>query len=197
MSRRKRGVRGFSLVEALISLSLTGLLSTLVVPEFQQFIVRSRIDGHLQMTQALMLKTRFESIKRGQPGVVLVDTASSSTLAFMDSNLNSAYDEGEALLGRLEATGGIQFAAPDSENVVEGFSVLGDEAWVSFLPDGSVQESGAFRIMDPRGNALELRVSPAATAKIRVRKWNSDLPLSEDGSHWYGDGEGGEPWTWN
>ena len=188
--------QGFSLVELLIVVSLIGLLAVISRPAIEQFIARSRIDGYTQVAGSVLRRARLEAIKRSQPAIFRVNTVSGEGVAFIDENLNDAYDGGEYVLGVLTMPKLLYYAAPAPELIVDGFDVSGDDAWVTFLSNGSVEEAGALRFMDGRGNAMELRVAPAATAKIRVRKWDDSLPVAEDGSHWYGDGEGGQPWTW-
>ena len=194
--KRRHCQRGYTLIELLIVLLLVGLLAIISRPAIEQFIARSRIDGYTQVAGSMMRRARLEAIKRSQPAVLRVNTVTGQGAAFVDANLNDVYDDGELLLGVLTMPNGLSYAAPAPELVVDGFDVSGDEAWVSFMSDGSVEQSGALRFMDGRGNCMELRVAPAATAKIRVRKWDAELPVDEDGSHWYGDGEGGRPWTW-
>jgi len=191
----RRSASGFTLVDLVVVMAILGLLAALTAPALQTFLVRAKIETFSRDLASLVRQTRIESIKRSQPGVLLVNALNGRSLAFIDENENAAYDDGETLLARLNMPGGLSYDAPDGELVIAGFDTSGDTGWASFTTDGSVEREGAFRFMDGRGNAMELRIAPAATAKIRVRKWNEDLEVM-DGSHWYGDGEGGEPWTW-
>ena len=100
-------------------------------------------------------------------------------------------------IGRLDLPGDLSFAGPPANPAVVGFQSAGDDSWVTFNTDGSVPQIGAFRVADPRGNFLEVRVGPAATAKIQVRKWNEDLAVNVDGTHWFSQDEGGAPWIWD
>jgi hypothetical protein len=59
---------------------------------------------------------------------------------------------------------------------------------VSFQTDGSVEYSGAFRIVDGWGNHLEIRVEPKATARIEILKKNA-------ANDYVTEGTGGAAWT--
>jgi prepilin-type N-terminal cleavage/methylation domain-containing protein len=62
---------------------------------------------------------------------------------------------------------------------------------VAFTSDGAVEEAGALRLGDGRGNFLEVRVGPRATARVDILKWDD-----AEGA-WLAAREGGKPWTWN
>jgi prepilin-type N-terminal cleavage/methylation domain-containing protein len=95
-------------------------------------------------------------------------------------------------LGRFKLPNGIHFESPDGSGGVSGLST--NPAGVSepniavFMPNGSIDTAGAFRLADERGNFLEVQVAPQATARIEMRKWN--------GTAWVAQDEGGERWEW-
>lgn len=195
--RRTTGREGFSLVELSVVLAVVSMLAAFSAPAIEEFIARSKIEGFCRTTASLVRRTRLEGIKRSRPTVLRIDTATGAGIAFVDDNGNSAFDDGERLIGEAILPGGLSFAAPDPLPAVDGFPVAGDECWVSFNPDGSVAVSGAFRIADPRGNFLEIRVAPTSTAKVKVRKWDDTRPVNVDSTHWYSSDEGGSYWRWN
>jgi hypothetical protein len=96
----------------------------------------------------------------------------------------------------MDMPGGVELKAPGSQPVVDGFSTALNAAWIRFNVDGSVDRAGALRVGDLPGNLLEIRVAPAATARIVVRKWNESLAANGDGTHWYAKGEGSQAWSW-
>ena len=195
--RRATGREGFSLVEVTVVMAVVSLLAAFSAPAIEEFIARSKIEGFCRTTASLVRRTRLESIKRGRPTVLRIDTVTGVGTAFVDDNGNSAFDDGERLISEATLPGGLSFAAPDALPAVDGFDVDGDDCWVSFNTDGSVAVSGAFRIADPRGNFLEIRVAPTSTAKVKVRKWDDTRAVNVDNTHWYSSGEGGSSWHWN
>lgn len=186
--RRQRSTRGFTLVEALIVLAVVAVITGLGMPALQQMIHRSKIEGIARQTSVMMQAARLEAIKRSRPGLVKIDTATRQIVSFIDENDDAVQDPAEGELGLLTLPSGVNFSAPPAQQAIDGFESAGTEGWVTFEGDGSVELEGAFRFGDPRGNFLEVRVAPAATARAEVRKW--------DGSDWQAPGEGGQAWQW-
>jgi type II secretory pathway pseudopilin PulG len=101
-------------------------------------------------------------------------------------------------LGRFRLPSGVRFwgpsdAAPEGPSAIEGWTA--DPAGSALPPlavfrsDGSIEDSGALRLGDQRGNRLEVRVSPEATARVEVRKQGTD-------GVWRARGDGGKAWEW-
>jgi hypothetical protein len=65
---------------------------------------------------------------------------------------------------------------------------FGGTETVSFQSDGSVDSTGAFRIVDAWGNQMEIAVEPQATARVEVRKKDTAGVYSTEGT-------GGAAWT--
>ena len=86
----------------------------------------------------------------------------------------------------VELEDSVKFEAPSGQ----GAAVMVPGNCFVFLPDGSVEETGAFRFADVRGNFLEVRVEPLATARVQVRKWD------ETDNEWYTRDQGGKAWEW-
>ncbi len=53
-----------------------------------------------------------------------------------------------------------------------------------------MRNTGAIRFGDLRGNFLEVRVEPAATARVQVLKWDLDLAAYQTRN------QGDKPWVW-
>lgn len=101
-------------------------------------------------------------------------------------------------LGRFRLPSGVQFwgpgdAVPEGADAVEGWTDdpagAGLPPLAVFRSDGTIEEAGALRLGDGRGNRLEVRVSPEATARVEVRKLDAD-------GVWRARGDGGKTWEW-
>lgn len=210
---RRRGPAGFTIVEALLAVAIIGIASALLLPTLQQLIHSSKIRGICRTTAAQMRKARFEAIKRGVPSVVRIDPATREVIAFVDVNGPALTDLSDGIfnpvagqppgatdfeLERVLLPPGVDFIFQATSGLasVDGFSNTGNpdppDDQAIFLPDGSINDAGAFRFGDQRGNFLEVRVDPPATARIEVRKWTD-----EAGGVWRSQGEGGATWRWN
>jgi len=188
---RDRG-KGFTLVEVIVIVAIVGMLIGIGIPALQRLIVRSKLEGAAKQTATMMLSARFQAIKRGETVLVQVDTESLDIIAFVDSDLSGSYEgANDTLLNAAALTAGVEFAAPDSQDVIQGFETTGDVGTARFNPDGSAGATGAFRFADARRNYLEVRVDPIANARVEVQKWNEDL------GEFLAQGEKGKTWDWS
>jgi hypothetical protein len=214
MCRRlsRRRTAGFTIVEAILAVAIIGIASVMLLPSLQQLINSSRIRGVCRSTTAQMRKARFEAIKRGAPSVVQISPGTREVVAFVDVNgaTLAAVPDGifnpvagqppgatDYELERVLLPAGVDFIFQATSGLasVDGFNNTGNpdppDDQAIFLPTGSIVDAGAFRFGDQRGNFLEVRVDPPATARIEVRKWTD-----ADGGKWLSQGEGGTTWRW-
>jgi len=191
---------GFTLVEILITLVIFVLIAGLGFPALQQLIQRSKTEGFAQTCSVVMHQARLESIKRGVPCVVRFDPDANELVSYADINRDGLFNPDTAIadfrstdyiMRRVSLPAGVQFGAPEGLDTVEGFTTVPDLApnVTIFREDGSVDDAGALRLLDVRGNFLQIRVAPAATARVTLQKW--------DGSTWMLQGEGDHTWEWN
>jgi Tfp pilus assembly protein FimT len=188
----RRGHGGHTLIELLITVTLLGIVAIMGVPAFHKMMVRSRLDGMARQTSVLMSRVRSEAIKRNRPGVLLPDTTQGTVSAFLDSDDDQVFGAGDLAIATLQLPRNVSFVAPGSQPIVDGFT----SGVAVFERNGSTRNTGALRFGDPLGNFLEVRVSPAKTGRVRVRKFNPDLAPGPDGTQWFTPGQGGEPWKW-
>jgi len=202
--------RGFSLIELLLVMIILGVILAVTIPPFVSLILHSKIEGCVRSCAILMQQARFDEIKRGglqtvggttwaTRAVIKVDSTSRQMLSFIDVNNDLGFTPGTDIeLQRLTLPSGVDFwgppdATPNGPNAIQGLTA--DPGGGSlpkiavFHSDGSIEDIGAFRFGDKRGNFLEILVSPQATARFQVRKW--------DGAAFRTQGENGISWTWN
>ena len=193
---------GFTLVELLIVLAIAVLVIALGVPNLLDLLARQRLEGQARELAALAHRARHEAATRGVPAVVEVDGEGfrafvdlhGATLALPPDGLfnpqpGAPLQGTDFEIGRRQLHDLLRLAGPGSAAAVDGFTVVGSERKAIFDPDGSIRAIGAIRIADDRGNFLEMRVSPRATGRVALYKW--------DGSAWRANGEGGHSWIWH
>jgi prepilin-type N-terminal cleavage/methylation domain-containing protein len=197
------GRSGFTLIETLLVLALAVVLVALALPALQTSLHQSKIRGLAQEVTVLMRQARLDAIKNSAQAVVRIVPPDEvlgtvgRVEAFSDRDSDMALSPGEPELGRFELPPGVYFKAPpnlEDDASVDGFTAAGAGPNIAvFQRDGSVEALGAFRLGDDYDNFLEVRVEPAATARIELRK-----ARDEGGTwNWYASGDGSKPWEWN
>lgn len=208
--KRTPGARptgGFTLVEALVVLAILAIALGVGMPALSRLIVRSTLESSSRETATLLQRARMEAIKRRVQTVVEVDPTDGSVLAYADVDGEAAGDppdlafnpvDGELAfdtdyrIGVVMPRSRVRIAAPGSQPAVDGLTPTGDGDRVAvFLPTGGADRAGGFRFADSAGsNHLEVRIEPAGTGRVELRKW------SRERNAWTARREGGEPWTW-
>jgi type II secretory pathway pseudopilin PulG len=206
------------LIELLVVLALLAITMLLGVPALQNMITRSRTEGFARDISMLIQRTRLEAIKSNRPGVVFLDPDANAVVAFLDVDRSLDVDPSNAFnpdpdkvfrtvdfeIGRLSPPNRVFFQDEvDDTGVdsIDGLTAVEGSLGVVIRPDGSVDDEGAFRVGDPRGNRLELRISPSATGRMELRMWMPDaVGTAEDGTKWLPAGDPSdpdhEPWEW-
>ncbi|MFP3938924.1 MAG: prepilin-type N-terminal cleavage/methylation domain-containing protein [Thermoanaerobaculia bacterium] len=202
---------GFTLIEVLVVVGVLTVILALGIPAIQNLIVRSKTEGFVRDASALMQRTRLEAIRMNREGAVFLDVANRRLVAFIDADRDGVFDPTGGTprtvdyeLSRLDLPSNVEFE--DEAGNTGTASVLGnttvevDGADVPapiFQPDGSIEnplaDAFAYRVADVRGNVLEVRIAPAATGRVRVRKWQDSEWLSTVDP----EAQDPKPWRWN
>jgi len=196
---------GFTLVETLLILAVLAIVTTMGIPSLLQQIHKGRLLAYGRELSLLMQRSRYESIRQHVGIIARLDLSTREVIAFADLDGVNAGDPPDGIynpitgavhrstdyeVGRATLPGTLSFAAPTAFLVVEGFTTINSEQVAQFTFDGSVTDTGAFRFADSLGNFLEVQISPAATGKVTLQKYN------ESTSSWLEDGEEGLRWKW-
>lgn len=192
---------GFTLIEMLVVLALSVILVFLSLPALQTTVRQAKMRGFAQEMTVMMRQARLDAIKSSAQAVVRIVLPTPADpigklMAFSDRDGDGKLGATEPVLGALELPSGVLFKDPlgklDKDSV-SGFSANADDSGgpnvALFQRDGSIAAVGAFRLGDELENYLEVRVEPAATARIEVHKWQDNA--------WIANGDKGEAWTWN
>jgi type II secretory pathway pseudopilin PulG len=175
-------VRGFTLLEALVVLTVMMIAMLLGFPALQNMIQRSKTEGFVRETGVLLRLARAESIKHSVPVSVALDTTpgEEKVFAFRDLDADGVLDVGEEKVqgeGFTMPTRTV-FGAPGPPvtPVAAAVTDLPNNA-ATFASDGSVRLSASTNsiwISDERGNVVELRIGPSSTARVETFKYDKD-----------------------
>lgn len=181
-------IRGFNLLELIAVLAIVGLVAVVTFPSLTRLLQRERIEGFLRTASLSLERAKGEAAKRNVPVVMRADFPRNALYGFADLDRDQILDSGEPELFYLVLPGSggdpnqsLRFwaagqAGPEGDLAVVGFSDDPEPDHpnqVILDPDGSARDAGAFRFGlagDP-GNFYELRVEPAATARVQLRKY--------------------------
>jgi len=100
--------RAFTLIELMISISITSILIAIAIPNYNDFIVKMRVDNEISQLHRLLLITRNAAINAGLPATLCPlneqqhcnSQWQGELSVFMDLNDNQIYEptNGEELL---------------------------------------------------------------------------------------------------
>ncbi|MFQ5527256.1 MAG: GspH/FimT family pseudopilin [Thermoanaerobaculia bacterium] len=195
MTRRSRTTgprRGFTLIELIVVMMVLALLVTIGFPALQNQIRRSKMMGIAQEATNGLRLARYQAIKNSRPTVYSIDPTTRQILSWVDDNDDGIQDLGEEVLMRTTLRAGLYVLDPPGSmgGPIDGFNGTN---MARFNADGSVDAIGGYRFADDSvavdaRNFLEVGVRPRSVARVEIRKW--------DGTGWWGQDEGPNPWVW-
>jgi type II secretory pathway pseudopilin PulG len=191
----------------ILVVAIIGIMATIGIPNLIRVVHRAKIEGIARETSVLMQRARSEAVKQNVSAVVRFDFTNNEVIAFADVDGPTVVDPPDSIfnpvagqphratdyeLGRYQLPNRVGFLAPtaDADGPVKDFTPIGAEFGAIFDPNGSIRDTGAIRFGDQRGNFLEIRVTPAATARVQMRKWDPDL------NDWQVRNQNDKPWVW-
>ena len=199
----RRRQRGFTLVEALITVAVLGILVLMGMPSFLGALTRTRLTGATRQLATLMQAARLEAIKKNTVVKVQYDTTLRRFWGFVDNNQNGAEDTGERRIAEVvDLPKQVLFrgpgdAVPNGVNAMDNWDSLSPATnGPSFQFDGSVDNVGAYRLSDSGANFIEVRISTAATGRIVLQKWDRDANIFRAAGENVVGGDLKPAWIW-
>ncbi len=140
----KAKFKGFTLIELMVSVSVTSILAVIAVPNFNDFIVKMRVDNEISRLHRILLLTRNAAINSGQKTIIcpLSKTFQCTTQwqnelsVFVDINDNKKFDANETVIS-------IKGAITTEDQLIYGKT----RTKITFKPTGQLSglANGTFR----------------------------------------------------
>src|SRR5882757_7323947 len=187
----RRGARGFTMIELMVTLTVAGVLTALALPNLRPFIQSSRLTSASNDLLRSLYIARAEAVKRQRGNVVVCatadPTASDATITcsygafngwfvFNDVNGNWQRDAGDAIIEKHALLDSSVSVRNDADGIV------------SYAPTGFANLAGAhipssnIILCDQRGTVLLSGTDSAAravlignTGRVRVTKTQTEV----------------------
>ncbi|MBL4822037.1 MAG: GspH/FimT family pseudopilin [Colwellia sp.] len=101
-----RSLKGFTLIELIVSISITSILAAIALPSYSDFIVKMRVNNEISKLYRMLLITRNAAINSGHKAIICpLDNSFQCTSqwqkelsVFIDVNNNKKFDASEKIL---------------------------------------------------------------------------------------------------
>jgi type IV fimbrial biogenesis protein FimT len=171
-------MRGFTLTELMVAVSVAAVLLGLGVPAFRQTLISNRLTASANEFMAALNYARSEAIRRGVPVALCKSSSGTSCdtggnkweigwMAFVDANKNKKWDSGEDILRTWPALPEGYTLRPDDNN-------FGD--YLRYDPQGAANE-----ISDPVTFALCYQEKKEGAKAIVITPLRPRLGIDRDG----------------
>ena len=196
--------RGFTLIELLVVLLVIGVMVLIGMYRFDHLLRKMRLEGEARDVASVLQGARLHAIQRQTTAVVEItggrliaytDIHDAAGEVNTDFNFNpvAGLPEGgtDLMIGdfmpRNTFFGGPAVAARADPEMTQGLSSEGGRTMAIFLPNGTLRDTGAFRLTATDDlNTLEIALDTRSGA-IELRKY---LKAGPRGAGYYGKASG-------
>jgi type IV fimbrial biogenesis protein FimT len=164
-------VEGMTLLDLIISLSITVVMLGIAVPGTSTFITANRIAGQVNDLSSAIALTRSEAIRRNQHVVICKSADGNSCtrsgrwdigwLVYVDANMNRKWDSKKRVLH-------VQGKVPDGYTI--RYSAFGSRHYVAYRPTGHTRTNGTFYICKPKEMKRSRALILTKSGRVRLSK---------------------------
>lgn len=137
--------KGFTLIELMVGIAVMGIMLTIAIPSFSEWVVKMRVDNEISSMHRMILTARNSAVNSGLPVVVCpldgedcTDTWSNQISVFIDANNNDKYDSATDTIVRVKDAikAGDKFEYPRTSLVYRPTGRAGNIGTFVYCPKG-------------------------------------------------------------
>lgn len=160
--------KGFTLVEFMVSVAVLAILSATAIPNFNYFIVKTRVDNEITELYRLLLITRNIAINSGVP----------ITLCPVNNNNECTVNWNNKLIVFLDQNSNGKFEPSDGDSIIKEKAAINTNdrllygkgrSKISYEPTGRLEGwgmNGTFRYCPKANNQLAKGVRVAVSGRV-------------------------------
>lgn len=170
-----RGIKGFTLIEILVTIGILAILLSAAAPSMRDMVLNNRVTSLTNDLLSDLAVARSEALKRGQRVVVCKNAGNDAAcgngqwnmgwLLFVDTDSDSTLDTGETIL-RVRQT-------LTSDMTVTSTGIVDT---IVVRPVGLVTPVGSFKICDTRAGPYGRNITVAASGRASVSTTPATCP---------------------
>lgn len=147
MTKIRRNIKGFTLVELMITISIIGLIAILSVPNYQRFMHGWRLNGETQQLASALRTARSSAVMKNIDVVFSFDTDDGTYSWYEDMNRNGSLDNGEYESSEFDLGETIEITAHTLSSTT-----------LTFGNKGNTRESGSITLRNVLNNVRQVRI---------------------------------------
>jgi len=147
MNKIRRKIRGFTLTELMIGITIFGLIAVLSVPNYNRFMMGWRLNGETQQLASALRTARSSAVMKNIDVVFTFDVDTNTYSWFEDMNRNGSIDNGE-----------YESAEYDLGETVEISAHTLSSTTLTFGSKGNTRESGSITLRNPLNDVKSVRI---------------------------------------
>lgn len=167
-------IRGFTVLELMVSLAVLGILLAIAIPSYATLITSTRVSAQHNALAGDLALTRSEAVKRNRQVIICLspDGAACGTgnawdqgwMIFVDLDRDQARDPGEPVLRTQSAL--------DAGTRLE-YNAFGSNRYVAYQPTGMTKTNGTFSFC-PGVAGHQRALILTKTGRVRTSKTKPD-----------------------
>ncbi|MCK4549814.1 MAG: GspH/FimT family pseudopilin [Candidatus Krumholzibacteria bacterium] len=147
MNKIRRNIKGFTIVELMIAVSIVGLIAVLAVPNYQRFMHGWRLNGETQQLASALRTARSSAVMKNIDVVFSFDPGTNTYSWYEDANGNGSLDNGEYESAEYDLGETVKIAAHTLSSTT-----------LTFGSRGNTRESGSITLRNTLNNVKNVRI---------------------------------------